>query len=190
MKWLYLHGFRSSPESFKARLLAQTVAAQRPADDWTCPALPPSPAAAIHLAQAAIATTSPQDLVIVGSSLGGYYATWLAEHTGARAAVINPVVDAAGALAAHVGPQFMYHDGSPFEFQPHYLQELEHLRVRAITQPHRYLLLAATGDELLDWRDMRDHYAGARQIIIEGSDHGLSDFAHWLPQVLEFATVG
>ncbi len=189
MKWLYLHGFRSSPASFKARLLEEALREQRPDDVWACPQLPPSPADAMALAHEVIQHTPPHDLIIVGSSLGGYYATYLAEQTGAKAVVINPVVDAAAALATHVGPQFMYHDGRPFEFKAHYLNELQQLSVATITRPERYLLLAATGDELLDWREMRDHYQGAQQIIIEGSDHGLSDFADWLPHVLRFAVV-
>lgn len=184
---LYLHGFRSSPASHKARVLGTALQERGWGTRYQCPALPASPQAAVALALALIGPTPSPDLTLVGSSLGGFYATWLAEHTGVRAVVINPVVHAARELRHHVGQHRQYHTDAPFDFRPEYVHELEALAVSAITRPERYLLLAATGDEILDWRDMREHYLGARQIIIPGSDHGLSDFANWLPDVLAFA---
>ncbi|MGE4339105.1 MAG: YqiA/YcfP family alpha/beta fold hydrolase [Pigmentiphaga sp.] len=189
MKLLYLHGFRSSPASFKARLMAQAMRERGLAAAWSCPQLPASPRAAVELAEAELAGHDAGQTVVIGSSLGGFYATWLAEHTGARAIVVNPVVQAMRELRHHVGQHRMYHSDEPFDFRPEYVDELAALAVSNITRPERYLLLAATGDELLDWRDMRDHYAGARQIILEGGDHAFSAFAEWLPQVLEFAGV-
>ena len=79
-------------------------------------------------------------------------------------------------------------DDEPFEFKPEYLDELVALRVAQITRPERYFLLAATGDEVLDWRQMRDHYVGAPQHIIDGSDHGISEFADYVDEVAEFCT--
>ncbi|WP_094819764.1 YqiA/YcfP family alpha/beta fold hydrolase [Bordetella genomosp. 4] len=194
MMILYLHGFRSSPESFKARLMAQTLADRGQAGerDWQCPQLPASPKAAldlaIDLAQRQLATAvSPRDLTIIGSSLGGYYATWLAEQLNCKAVLLNPAVEAPRDLATQVGHHRLYHSDAPFEFRAEYVDELSAAYVPAITQPERYFLIAATGDEVLDWREMRDRYAGCRQRIVPGSDHGLSDFAQWLPEVLEFA---
>lgn len=187
MSLIYLHGFRSSPASYKARLLGTALHERGRAGQYQCPALPASPRQAIALAQALIGPTPAPALTLVGSSLGGFYATWLAERTGCRAVVINPVVHAARELQHHIGLHQQYHSNAPFEFRPEYVNELEALAVSTISRPERYLLLAATGDEVLDWREMRDHYAGARQIIIPGSDHGLSDFAQWLPEVLAFA---
>ncbi|MCK9511518.1 MAG: alpha/beta fold hydrolase [Pigmentiphaga sp.] len=189
MKLLYLHGFRSSPASFKARLMAQAMHERGLAPAWGCPQLPASPRAAADLAAAELAGHDASRAVVIGSSLGGFYATWLAERTGARAIVVNPVVHATRELSRHVGRHRMYHSDEPFDFRPEYVDELAALAVPRITRPERYLLLAATGDELLDWRDMREHYAGARQIIVEGGDHAFSDFAEWLPQVLEFAGI-
>lgn len=189
---LYLHGFRSSPASFKARMMANAMAARGLARNWTCPQLPASPRQAIDLAlgiarrqltQAAAARA----LTVIGSSLGGFYATWLAEQLGCKAVLLNPAVEAARDLATQVGEQRMYHSGAPFVFLPGYVDELTALHAARITQPDRYFLVAATGDEVLDWREMRDRYAGCRQRIVPGSDHGLSDFADWMPEVLEFA---
>ncbi|MGE6918177.1 YqiA/YcfP family alpha/beta fold hydrolase [Achromobacter kerstersii] len=189
---LYLHGFRSSPDSFKARLMADTMAQRGLADAWACPQLPASPREAIDLAmgiaQRQLAgADSPRALTVIGSSLGGFYATWLAEQLGCKAVLLNPAVQAARDLATQVGEHHMYHSNAPFVFLPEYVDELTAIHVPRITQPDRYFLLAATGDEVLDWREMRDRYAGCPQRIVQGSDHGLSDFEQWMPEVLEFA---
>lgn len=183
---IYLHGFRSSPQSFKARLLAERLAALGHAERFACPQLPASPAAAVEQVLAQIAPVSGDTLV--GSSLGGYYATWLAERCGARAVLLNPAVAPARDLVAHVGAQRMYHSDEAFVFEPAYLEELRRLEVPAITRPQRYLLVAAKGDELLDWREMVAKYPGVPTILLEGGDHGLSDFAGaLLERVLAFA---
>jgi predicted esterase YcpF (UPF0227 family) len=194
---LYLHGYRSSPDSFKARMLADEMARRGLSADWRCPQLPPSPRQAVDLAMALAreqlavlaqrGQASPRGLTVIGSSLGGYYAGWLAEQLDCKAVLLNPAVHAARDLATQVGPQTMYHSGAPFEFRAEYVDELAALETAAPTRPERYFLVAATGDELLDWREMRDRYAGCRQRIVQGSDHGLSDFAVWMPEVLEFA---
>ncbi|WP_447981001.1 YqiA/YcfP family alpha/beta fold hydrolase [Achromobacter kerstersii] len=189
---LYLHGFRSSPDSFKARLMADAMAQRGLADAWACPQLPASPREAIDLAmgiaQRQLAgVDSPRALTVIGSSLGGFYATWLAEQLGCKAVLLNPAVQAARDLATQVGEHHMYHSNAPFVFLPEYVDELTAIHAPRITQPDRYFLLAATGDEVLDWREMRDRYAGCPQRIVQGSDHGLSDFEQWMPEVLEFA---
>jgi predicted esterase YcpF (UPF0227 family) len=194
---LYLHGFRSSPASFKAQLMAQAMAQRGLAADWQCPQLPASPKLAIEMAMSLARqqlaslrqrkADTPDALTVVGSSLGGYYATWIAEQLDCKAALLNPAVHATRDLATQVGEQSMYHSGAPFVFRPEYVDELAAIQVDRPTRPERYFLLAATGDEVLDWREMRDHYAGCRQRIIEGSDHGLSDFPKWMPEVFDFA---
>ena len=191
---LYLHGFRSSPLSFKARMMAAAMASRGQQHAWRCPQLPPSPAAAIALAGAqarelidAAPGGDPAALTIVGSSLGGFYATYLAEQLGTRAVLLNPAVRAERDLATQVGTQQDFHTGAPFEFLPAYVGELDQLKVDHPTIPGRYLLIAATGDEVLDWSEMRDFFAGCLQIIVPGSDHGLSDFEQWLPHVMSFA---
>jgi hypothetical protein len=185
---LYLHGFRSSPQSFKARLIAERMAQLGREGEYVCPQLPPSPRIAIELAQDLARRTDPAHLTLIGSSLGGYYATHLAEQLGCRAILLNPALRAFEKLADHVGPQTAYHEGGEgFEFKPAYLHELRRLHVGSITRPERYFLIAATGDALLDWREMAAGYPGGRQRIIQGSDHGLSDFAEYMDEVLEFA---
>lgn len=191
---LYLHGFRSSPQSLKARLLGQAMAQRGLSAQWACPQLPASPAAAMWLAlecaqQALDRGLDRTDLTVIGSSLGGFYATWLAERLGCRAILLNPVVHAARDLATQVGSHRTFHGDEPFEFLPDHVIELEQAEsaIGTLTDPERYFLVAATGDEVLDWREMRARFVGCRQRLIEGSDHGISDFAVWLPEVLSFA---
>ncbi|MCM5570684.1 esterase [Burkholderiaceae bacterium FT117] len=182
---IYLHGFRSSPASFKARILEERMLALGRGSDFVCPQLPASPAEAVALVADGLRPL-PQD-TLVGSSLGGFYAAWLAERRGCRAVLLNPAAHPARDLRAYVGPQRMYHSDEAFVFEPRYLGELEALEVGAITYPERYLLVAAKGDELLDWREMVASYPAGRQIVLEGGDHGLSDFAGLVDEVLRFA---
>jgi predicted esterase YcpF (UPF0227 family) len=186
---LYLHGFRSSPRSAKARIVQARMEALGRAHELICPQLPASPKAAMDLVLT-LAERHAERLAIVGSSLGGFYATWLAERFGCRAALINPAVDPLKDLEKHVGVTTQWHSDEPFEFRREYIDELAALKVERITRPERYLLLAATGDEVLDYRDMLAHYAGAHQHVIEGSDHAVSEFAQYVDEVLDFCTRG
>jgi predicted esterase YcpF (UPF0227 family) len=186
---LYLHGFRSSPRSFKARVIQQRMAAAGRAHQLICPQLPASPEAAMDLVLT-LAERHADHLAIIGSSLGGFYATWLAERFGCRAALLNPAVDPLANLAKHVGVTTNWHSDEPFEFKPEYIDELAALRVPAITQPERYYLLAATGDEVLDYRDMVARYAGAHGRVIAGSDHAISEFEDYADAVLAFCDGG
>lgn len=191
---LYLHGFRSSPLSFKASLMAQAMKDRNQEHDWCCPQLPASPGQAFALAWDLIEQARrerglrpPQELTIVGSSLGGYYATCLAEHWGCKAVLLNPVVYAVRDLATQVGTHRQYHSEEEFIFLPEYVNELARMAVGRPAHPERYFLLAATGDDVLDWREMADWFAGSQSQIIQGGDHGISDFQKWLPQVMAFA---
>ncbi len=188
MRLIYLHGFRSSSRSFKARLLQARFTEAGLADRFLAPDLPVEPAAAIGQVQREIRPADADTLV--GSSLGGCYATWLAEQVGCKAVLLNPAVRPARDLATQVGPQTGYHDGQPFEFRQAYVEQLRGYEVEHITRPERYFLIAAQGDEVLDWREMVAHYPGARQRVIPGGDHGLSDFADWIDEVLAFSGFG
>lgn len=183
---LYLHGFRSSPASFKARTVAARMAALGRADQLICPQLPASPQQAVALALSLVEQLPSDRLAIIGSSLGGYYATWLAERLGCRAALLNPAVHPLRSLASQVGVTTAWHSDTPFEFKQAYIDELAALAVPTISAPQRYYLLAASGDEVLDYRDMLAHYPGARRHLIDGSDHAISEFADYVDEVLAF----
>lgn len=182
---IYLHGFRSSSQSFKARLLAERMAALGLAGRFVAPDLAVSPATAIREVVEQLQPTEAD--VLVGSSLGGYYAIVLAEYAGCRAALLNPAVQAPRDLASQVGPQQGWHDGQSFQFLPEYIDELRAMQVPSLTRPERYFLIAAQGDEVLDWQEMVAFCRGAHQLVLPGSDHGLSDFAGQVDAVLDFA---
>ena len=184
---LYLHGFRSSPQSAKARLMAARVQADHPNVTWWCPQLPPSPREAAALIERGTADWPADRMAVVGSSLGGFYATWLAQRRGCRAVVLNPAVDPARDLAAHIGEQTAWHSPEErFFFRPGYIDELRALHAGPLRQPERFFAVIAKGDELLDWREMTARYAGARIRLLDGSDHGLSDFDQHIDAVLAF----
>lgn len=183
---LYLHGFRSSPHSFKSRVISQRMQALGRGDDFHCPQLPASPRDAIALALEIADRAAPADLTLIGSSLGGYYATYLAEKLGCRAVLLNPAVKPPRDLEQYVGVTTAYHSDERFEFKREYIEELNALVVDRITRPSRYYLIAATGDEVLDWREMVAHYPGVIQHVIQGGDHGISDFEQYVDQVLAF----
>lgn len=182
---LYLHGFRSSPASWKARLFGEHMAAAGLTERFACPALSHVPSVAIAQAEALLARADGPT-TLVGSSLGGYYATWLAEKHDLRAVLINPAVVAPRSLGAYIGAQSNLHTGDTFEFTAAHIEELQAMAAKRIT-PARYLLLVETGDEVLDYRQAVARYAGCRQIVLEGGDHSFTRFPESLGKILEFA---
>jgi predicted esterase YcpF (UPF0227 family) len=184
---LYLHGFRSSPLSAKAVKMAAAVQALHPAVHWWCPQLPPSPRQAMAMLMAGIAGWPRGSMAVVGSSLGGFYATWIAARTGCPAVLLNPAVHPARDLASHIGEQSAWHSPQEtFFFQPEFVQELRDLDAGTLSRPERFYTLIAKGDELLDWREMSARYAGSQGQLLEGGDHALSDFDTHLAGVLRF----
>ena len=184
---LYLHGFRSSPLSAKARQMAAHVAAHHPAVTFWCPQLPPSPQAAMALVAEGIATWPRAAMAVVGSSLGGFYASWVAQHTGCPSVMLNPAVAPARDLARYIGEQTTWQNPEErFYFLPEYIAELQALDTRGRPPAGPELAIIAKGDEVLDWREMAGRYPEARQIVQAGGDHALGNFAEYLPLVVEF----
>jgi predicted esterase YcpF (UPF0227 family) len=185
---LYLHGFASSPRSWKALALREAMAARGLADCLDAPAIPWPPDAAMATLEAHIATHIARGvtLTLAGSSLGGYYASWLAERHNLRAVLINPAVAAHLSLARYLGFQQNPYTGETLQIET---AHLELLRKLAVETPvcARYLLLLETGDEVLDYRLAEAHYAGAQQAVCAGGNHGFTRFPQFIPQILEFA---
>jgi predicted esterase YcpF (UPF0227 family) len=184
---LYLHGFRSSPQSAKARVMAQLMAEKHPDIHWWCPQLPPSPKEAMAMLTKGLQHWPRASMAVIGSSLGGFYATQVAEQTGCQAVLFNPAVNPARDLAKYIGEQSSWHDPDErFFFKPEFVQELRDLTLPTIAHPERCLAVIAQGDEVLDWREMFERYQGAQIRLLEGGDHALSDFDAHLPTVLVF----
>ena len=182
----YLHGFNSSPQSHKAQLLGRYMEQRGLGAHYACPALPPLAGEAIAAIESLVARHAAAPLCFVGSSLGGYYATHLAEKHGAKAVLINPAIEPHVGLRAYLGEQKNLHTGEPYQLTEDHLREWRQLRTPRVS-PLRYLLIVETGDEVLDYRRAVERYAGAAQVVIEGGDHSLQSFPQHLPRILEFA---
>ena len=183
---LYLHGFRSSPQSMKARMTAAWVAQHRPDVDWWCPQLPPSPAEALAMLTERLATWPEAQSAVIGSSLGGFYATAIAERFGLRAVLLNPAVHPARDLEKHIGETTAWHSDERFFFRREFIAELQAIAPAALTDPARYFAVIAKGDEVLSWVEMSERCTGCQIKLLEGGDHALSDYATHLPEVIRF----
>ena len=188
---LYLHGFRSSPGSAKAQQVATAVRSLQPAGqavEWCCPQLPPSPAEAMQLIDC-LTRYWPRDAhaAVVGSSLGGFYATvFAAARPTVLAVLLNPAVNPARDLADQIGELSAWHEPElKFSFTANHVAELRAMTPAAVTRPERYAALIAKGDEVLDWREMVGRYPGAKLRLLEGNDHAISDFERHLPFVMD-----
>ena len=191
---VYLHGFRSSPRSVKAQAMVRAVdalpAATRP--KLVVPDLGHAPAEAIAKVLGIVARERAPGaaLAFIGSSLGGYYATHLAERLDARAVLVNPAVRPYEDLAPYKGVQTNMYSGESFTVTDAHFDELRALAVPRITRPERYFLLVQSGDEVLDWREAVAHYAGAFQFVQGGGDHAFQGFEAQVPAILRFAAHG
>lgn len=186
---LYLHGFSSAPQSHKALALQARLQERGCGDAYICPQLPPSPRAAMALTES-IVTAATTPVTLVGSSLGGYYATWLAERhpdSVRGAVVVNPAVVAQLSLQRYVGPQANLYTGERFEFTAEHVNELRSFEIARLSHPERFWLLAETGDEVLDYRLAVAKYAGARQTVLEGGDHRFTRWKDFLDEIIAFA---
>ena len=184
---LYLHGFISSPASKKAVMLGDYLRGLAPEIEYLVPALHFGPARAMSDVLAICLGKSPADLLVVGSSLGGFYATVAAERTGCRAVVINPAVHPQNHFGRYVGPQRNLYTGERFDLTREHVAELAALDPPAITRPERYWLLAETADEVLDYREAVAYYAGAFQTVVQGGDHSFSSFPEFVPAIVAWA---
>lgn len=186
---VYLHGLNSSPASIKARALGSAIAAL-PVDarpEYFVPQLHHRPAEAMRAVCAWVEARSPGLRAFVGSSLGGFYATHLAERYGTKAVMINPTIRPYEDLASHLGPQRNMYTGEEYELTREHFAELAALKVERITRPQRYFLLTQTGDEVLDWREAVAFYGGAWQFVQGGGNHAFQDFDEQIPAILRFA---
>ncbi len=183
---IYLHGFNSAPSSHKARSMHAYMEKRGLGDGFFCPALPHDPREAIALLEKELGKYAPNSLTLVGSSLGGFYATWLAEKYGCRAILIQPAVFPHVGLASYLGVQKNLYTGAEYELTRAHLEGWRRL-VADTVDPERYLLLLETGDEVLDYRDAVSKYEGARMVIRPGGDHMMQSFLEHLPRMLAFA---
>ena len=186
---LYIHGFLSSPLSFKAQQTQARLAANHPEIDYHCPQLSPYPAQTQQLLETLVESVLPEPVYLMGSSLGGFWATWLVEKYNLRALLINPAVRPQEFMPKYVGMELKsYHTQDVYLLNPHHVEEIKSVDV----PPRRldnYWLLVQTGDETLDYRSAVEKYAGCKQTIEEGGDHAFKEFERYLESGLKFLTI-
>jgi uncharacterized protein len=191
---VYAHGFISSSHSRKAltfkRHIDQLREEHRIAVEYLCPDLNFDPEIAIAQLDARCRDFSVEDLTVIGSSLGGFYALVMAERFGCRAVLLNPSIRPYETLARHLGPQVNLYTREKFTFTQRHVEVLREMAVTQPTRLDRYFLLAETGDEVLDYRVAQKFYAGAKQIIVEGGDHELKSLPQHIDAVLTFSGLG
>jgi uncharacterized protein len=184
---VYLHGFVSSPQSKKAVMLGDYLANVAGGVDYRVPELHHRPARAIEQVMATCARIPVDDLTLVGSSLGGFYATVAAERLGCRAALLNPAVRPHTHFERDLGPQKNLYTGEAFVLGPEHVADLKALQPEGITRPERYWLFVETGDVVCDYRDAVDFYRDALQTVVRGGDHTLVSFPEHVPDLVEWA---
>lgn len=177
---LFIHGFASCGLGRKSRLLIERYGR----DQVLTPDLPFAPAEAAHFLHQQL-ERHPVDL-LVGSSLGGYYATWLNASHAIPAVLINPAVRPWGLLARHLGPQTRWCDGRPFEVTRAHGEQLRTLYRPALRPDERYLVLLQSGDEILDYRAAADYYRDQQVIVERGGNHRFENLADYLPAIDSF----
>jgi len=184
---VYLHGFRSSPDSEKARILRDHLASIHYGGDVHIPALHTDPQAVYTQIESLLLglQQAGKDVVLIGSSLGGFFATLFAERFGLRAALINPAVYPYELLTDYCGEHTNMYTGERFTVTPDHIESLRRM-YRPVTHPERFFVLVQTGDETLDFRQALERFKGARLFIGAGGDHSFSDFDRRLPDILGF----
>ena len=182
---LYLHGFTSGPQSNKAQALGARMRERGLGERFLSPQLPAAPREAIALAEDLVARHGVT--TVVGSSLGGYYSTWLAEKFDLQAVLVNPAVVAHLSLQKYIGPQRWLYTGESFDFTLEHVEQLRTIAVPVLARPERFWLLVEEGDETLDYRDAVRRYACARQTVLPGGDHSFTRWNDYLDPIIDFA---
>lgn len=183
---VYVHGFISAPGSKKATMLRDYVERCVSGVALVVPQLHHRPARAIEQVREACAPIDAADLTLIGSSLGGFYATVMAERLGCRAVLVNPAVHPHMHFHRYLGRQKNIYTGEEFILTQEHVDELRAMAPPAITKPQRYWLFAETGDEVLDYREAVAFYAGACQTVVQGGDHTLASFPEHIPDLVDW----
>ena len=183
---LHLHGYNSSPDSLKVQQTEQWLRQQDLGIELVCPALSPFPCEAIGQIEKILQTRAGRPIGLVGSSMGGFLATWLAQKYQLKAALINPAVRPYRFIERILGPNTNSHTGEQFILEPHHLDEFRSFEVDTLDNPQDFLVLLQTGDEVLDYREAEQKYHDCHLKIEQGGDHGFQHYPRHLPEIIEF----
>ncbi|WP_261816625.1 esterase YqiA [Vibrio gallicus] len=184
---LYLHGFNSSPLSLKAEILKAYCAEHRPDITFVSPQLPvyPQPCFAL-LRELCERYSTDYHMGVVGSSLGGYFATWLKHEYPMKAVLVNPAAKPYELLQDYLGPQVNPYTHQQYNLQPQHVEDLRGIDVKNLASPQDFWLLQQTGDEVLDYHQAVAKYQGAKQTIEAGGDHSFVGFERHAKEIIDF----
>ena len=184
---IYVHGFLSSPGSHKAQLTQQWLAQHHPDIHYHCPYLSPYPLETQAQLRELMSQLQGEQLGFIGSSLGGFWSTWLVENYGYKAVLINPSVSPHQLVDRVAGePQHNYYTDDTYLMTVEHGEQFRRAYQSELKEPQSYWLMAQTGDETLDYRQAVVRYQGCRQLIEEGGDHAFQGFEDKLPEIVEF----
>lgn len=187
---LYLHGFLSAPQSGKAQETLHFYQQHQQAERLVIPALPFEPEAAMALVRQEldVLLDTYGTALVIGSSLGGFYATHLAETESVKAVLVNPAVSPHTLFRHYIGPNRHYYTGEVHQLEAVHLDQLEAMAHDQIVHPERLMVLLQTGDETLDYRHAERLYQECHCVIEEGGSHTFDGYAEWLPDILKFSS--
>ncbi len=186
MLFLYIHGFNSSPASYKSQYFKQFLDARHPGNEFICPELPDYPFQAIELLSQIIESSQNHPLALIGSSLGGFYATWLASKYNLQAVLINPAVNPQELLVGLLGKNTNYHTGQEYQLTTEHIEQLKALQVSVIERVENFMVLLQTGDEVLDYRLANKKYIQSHLILEQGGSHSFEDFPLYCEEIYQF----
>lgn len=179
---IYIHGFGSSGEGSKAKILRELL----DEEGFIAPSLSYVPELAIKTLKELIESYSKYEKVyLMGSSLGGYYAIYLADYFNIPAVLINPSVSPTRTLEKVLGQQSNYYDESKFEWNREHLKMLEQYNVNRV-KPELYLLLTQKGDETLNYVDAVQKLQGCEKVIEDGGSHSFDGIQRYIQNIENF----
>ncbi|MEZ5540138.1 MAG: YqiA/YcfP family alpha/beta fold hydrolase [Pseudomonadales bacterium] len=184
---VYIHGFNSSPQSHKAQQFRQWVSNHHPEITLHIPALSPFPLIAMQQLEN-LAARAPQSTGFIGSSLGGFYAAWLAEKFQARAVLINPAITPFDSLSQYLGENKNHHTQDSYVLTQQHVDDLRSMYVAEPSHPERFLLMVQTGDEILNFREATTHFSRSPAVIEYGGDHAFQNAEKHFVHMLRFLT--
>lgn len=184
---IYIHGFLSSPNSFKARLVKDWLTENRSDIFYECPYLSAYPAEAKKTLIETIDRYKAEEIMVIGSSLGGFWATWLTELYGFPSVLVNPAAAPSMLLPEYLGVELKnFYTDDVYILDEKDVDEIRELNQAELNQKEKYWLMVQTGDESLDYRLALKKYAGCRQLVEEGGDHSFQQFERWIPSAVSF----
>jgi hypothetical protein len=185
---LYIHGFNSSPDSDKARITKAYMQQKFSQLRVVAPQLPATPKPAMALLQAITeqALAEGEKLCFIGSSLGGYFASWLVQQYGGKAVLINPAVKPYELFAEYLGPQFNPYTGEHYQLLPEHQQQLQQYDTPVILNPERFLVMLQSADEVLDYRQALAKYHCCEMLLEAGGNHSFVGYGDKLDAVSRF----